>query len=384
MAADYEVVIIGAGSIGVPTAMSLAESGWKVVVIDKKPSPGQGENKHAIGGVRATHTDAAKILTCLESIDTFSNWKRKRGDDIQWRTGGYCFVAYNEEHEKLMKNNLIIQKKHGLSINWEDPERIAEIVPGINRNDLRGGTYSPNDGVCSPLIAQNAFYRSSLDAGATYKFKEEVTGLTITSNKGIEIQTNKNNYTADYVVNAAGASAAEIGKMSGIEIPVVPDSHEAGVTEPVKHFLDPMIVDIRPVPGSKNYYFYQDEVGSLVFCITPDPPIIGTDKRETSVFLPQIARRMVDLIPRLKNIKVRRQWRGLYPMTPDGSPIVGPVDGFDGYINAAGMCGQGLMLGPGIGKLITRIVSEKLSSRDEEVLRSWSLYRDFSRVEKLK
>ena len=148
-------------------------------------------------------------------------------------------------------------------------------------------------------------------------------------------------------INAGGAWAKTVAASAGLDIPVVPDSHEAGVTEPMAAFMRPMVVDIRPAAGSKNYYFYQHRPGAVVFCITPEPPIVGTDRRETSEYLPMIARRMVGLMPRLANIKVRRTWRGLYPMTPDGSPIVGWAASVQGYVHAVGMCGQGYMLGPG-------------------------------------
>ena len=79
-----------------------------------------------------------------------------------------------------------------------------------------------------------------------------------------------------------------------------------------------MIVDIRPAPGSTNYYFYQHITGQIVFCITPSPNPWGEDCGETSDFLPMVSRRMLEIMPRLANIRVRRTWRGLYPMTPDG------------------------------------------------------------------
>ncbi|MHA1167650.1 MAG: NAD(P)/FAD-dependent oxidoreductase, partial [Candidatus Hodarchaeales archaeon] len=198
------------------------------------------------------------------------------------------------------------------------------------------------------------------------------------------IRTNKGTYKASWIINTAGPGAKRIGEMIGVNFPVYTDSHEAGVTEPVKRFFKPMVVDIRPVTGSKNYYFYQDKHGAVVFCITPDPSLIGEDIRETSVFLPQVAKRMINLLPKLKNLKVRRQWRGLYPMTPDGNPIVGPVKGISGFVNAIGMCGQGFMLGPGLGELLSRITGEKTTSTDEEVLDELSLYRDFGNEEKLK
>ena len=91
---SFDVVIIGAGSIGVPSALALAEKELKVLVIESKTSPGQENNKKAIGGIRATHSDYGKIRVSLRSIDIFRTWEEKFGDDIGWIAGGYSFPAY--------------------------------------------------------------------------------------------------------------------------------------------------------------------------------------------------------------------------------------------------------------------------------------------------
>jgi sarcosine oxidase subunit beta len=96
-----------------------------------------------------------------------------------------------------------------------------------------------------------------------------------------------------------------------------------------------------------------------------------------------VARRMVEVIPRLKNLRVRRTWRGLYPMTPDGLPIVGETSEVPGFILAVGMCGQGFMLGPGLGELLARLVQGKLSDEDRDTLSYFSPYRKFKDQEKL-
>jgi len=186
------------------------------------------------------------------------------------------------------------------------------------------------------------------------------------------------------VINAAGAWARAVGQMAGIDLPVNPDCHEAGITESVAQFLGPMVVDIRPGPGSSNFYFYQHKTGQIIFCITPSPSIWGFDTDETSVFLPQISKRMIEVMPKLQNIRVRRTWRGLYPMTPDGTPIVGWSGEVQGLLNAVGMCGQGFMLGPGLGELLARVVANNLTSEDREVLQIMSPYREFKGQEKLK
>jgi sarcosine oxidase subunit beta len=380
----YEVIIAGAGSVGTPAAMFLAQAGFKVLVIDPNPSTGQSSNKRAIGGLRATHSDPAKIKLALRSLDIISGWKEKYGDDLEWHKGGYCFVAYREEEEKTLKEVLPVQKSLGLNIDWLEAKELRQLLPDLNPHDLRGGTLSPDDGHASPLLVNEAFYRQARRAGADFNFKETITGLKIERRKIKGVITDRGNYGAQVVINAAGAWAAEVAKMAGINIPVTPDSHEAAVTEPVQRFFHPMIVDLRPVKGSANYYFYQHATGQIIFCITPSPSRWGFDVRETSQFLPMVSKRMIDLMPRLKNIRVRRTWRGLYPMTPDGFPIVGWAKEVDGFLEAAGMCGQGFMLGPGVAELLTRIVSGKPEPADEEILSYLSPYRSFVSEEKLK
>jgi len=382
---NYDVVIIGAGSVGVPAALAMAHAGVNVLVLDQFASQGQGSNKSAIGGIRATHSDPAKIHLCLRTLEIVSTWQETYGHNIEWTTGGYTFVAYRKQEERTLKDLLEVQHSYGLNIDWYDKDDFLEIVPDLNQNGLIGGTFSPKDGHCSTLLAGHAFYEEAKRAGATFKYDEEITKIRVENGRVKGVKTTKGEYGTKVVLNAAGPWARKIGALVGLDHPVNPDSHEGGITEPVAHFLDPMVVDIRPAPGSANYYFFQLAIGQVVFCITPQPPIPGFDRRETSVFLPQVARRMVVLMPRLTNIRVRRTWRGLYPMSPDGSPLVGWSEEIKGYLMAIGMCGQGFMLGPGLGELLARMVTqETLSAEDQEILQILSPYRRFRGQEALK
>jgi len=380
MTNSYDVIIIGAGSVGVPTAMALAKN-KKVLVLEKLASPGQGQNKKAIGGIRATHSDFGKIKIAQRSIEIFANWQKNEGDDIGWMSNGYSFPAYNQTDEEKLKNLLKVQKSFGLQIDWILSEEYQKLVPGINSEGLLGATFSPHDGSASPMLANNAFYFKSLKEGAEYRFREQV--ASISKAERFTVKTDKAEYEADFVVNAAGNAASAIAAMVGCDLPVKPDCHEGAITEPVKRFFEPMIVDMRPVKGSANYYFYQNNEGQVIFCITPDPPILGTDSDSTSVFLPQVAKRMVNLYPRLANLKVRRTWRGQYPMTPDGFPIIDEAK-LPGFFNAVGMCGQGFMLGPGIGELLARMIEKNLTEDDHQVLESFKADRDFSGMEVFK
>lgn len=384
MSRVYDCIIIGAGSVGVPAAMAIAERGLRVRVIDSMHSPGQMNNKKAIGGIRATHSDYGKIQAGLRSIEIFSTWKEKHGDHIGWISNGYSYPAYTEEDERKLKDLMKIQLSFGLNIRWVSPQEYQELVPGISMEGLRGSTYSPEDGSASPLLAISAFYFRSLQFGAEYGFGEEVLSLEHAGDRITAVVTDKGRYPCGHVVNAAGNRAREIGAMIGIDLPVKPDNHEGAITEPVQRFFGPMVVDMRPAEDSMNYYFYQNDEGQVIFCITPHPPIYGVDNDSTSHFFPQVARRMVQLYPRLAYLKVRRSWRGQYPNTPDGFPIVGRTRPFPNFINLAGMCGQGFMLGPGLGELTARIVADRMNDDDDRILERFDLYRDFSGMEAFK
>jgi sarcosine oxidase subunit beta len=107
------------------------------------------------------------------------------------------------------------------------------------------------------------------------------------------VVTDRGKISCSHVVNAAGGYGRDISLMVGTDLPVYPDSHEAGVTEPVQRFFLPMIVDIVPDEQSDNYYFYQNAENQIVFCITPRPKRLGTDRRSTSEFLPMVIPRML-------------------------------------------------------------------------------------------
>lgn len=379
----YDVVIVGAGSIGVPLAFYLGEKGIKTAVIEKEPSIGRGQNRAAIGGIRATHSDSSKIHICQRSIDIVRRMEDEFGYDVDWLQGGYLFPVYDEQKEKTLRNLLEIQQHFHLNIDWISPDEIAELAPGITMKKLRGGTYSPEDGSASPLKLIDAFYVLAKKEGVDFYFNEEVVDFEKEGSRISKVITKKNVFHSDLIVNSTGGDAMEFSALLGIDVPVYPDSHEGGITEPVQRFFEPMIVDLRPAKGSTNYYFYQNCEGQVIFCITPNPRIPGKNCDNTSEFLPMVIKRMVDLYPRLRNLRIRRTWSGLYPMTPDGFPIVCFPKEYDNLLLTIGMCGQGFMLGPGLGEILSEIIVDKTNKYDT-ILEELSLYRNFTGEEKLK
>ncbi len=380
----YDVIIAGAGSIGTPTALFMAKAGLRTLVIDPLPSAGQASNKHAIGGIRATHSDPAKIYLCAKGIHMLSHWQEIYGDDIEWRSGGYSFVAYESNIEKTLKDLLAVQHRFGLNIHWCSKEEILNIIPDIQPNGLLGGTFSPEDGTASPLKTSFSFWKQASLAGAVFNFQESVTDIQRTKDKITGISTNKGKYACKVFINAAGGWANEVSKLISISLPILPEAHEAGITEPIQPLFNPMVVDMRQRVGSSNFYFYQHQTGKIIFCLTPAPQILGNLVQNTDGFLPLAANRLIEIMPRLMNCRVRRIWRGTYPITPDGLPIVGKVENIDGYLLAVGMCGQGFMLGPGIGKLMSHLVMDNVDVEESNCLYQLRFNRPFTTTEKLK
>jgi sarcosine oxidase subunit beta len=380
----YDAIVVGAGSVGVPSAWALARRGLKVLILERRSAVGQGENKAAIGGVRATHSDPAKILLCLRSLEAVSTWREQHGDEIGWQPGGYCFPVYDEKTEQTLKGLLPIQRQYGLVNDWIDPDAVDELVPGINRDSLRGGTYSPGDGQVSPLLLPVVLARHAQRLGAALHVRETVTGYLLEKGAIKGVVTDRATYHAPRVVIAAGSDAADHGRLLGIEIPVTPDSHEAGISAPLQRFIKPLVVDLRPGPEGRtlNFYFGQNHEGQIIFCYTPKELFIGQDRESQSEFLPVLAGRMISLVPRLKHMLIRRIWRGCYPMTPDGVPIIDNVEEIAGLTLAVGMCGQGFMLGIGVGEEVASLAIDGKHLLPPEAVEPIRFARDFYRGKK--
>ncbi|MCK7480487.1 MAG: FAD-binding oxidoreductase [Candidatus Moduliflexus flocculans] len=252
-----------------------------------------------------------------------------------------------------------------------------------------GGTFSPDDGNASPLLAVHAFYTAARRAGRGVPLQRARRPAIITGGRPRPRRPHGQGRATPppVVVNAAGAvGAPRSAALAGLDVPVRPDSPRGGGDRSRRAASSsPWSSTSGRSPGSANYYFYQHDTGQIVFCITPEPQHLGHGHARDEL-VPADGRRAAwsDLMPRLRNLRVRRTWRGLYPMTPDGFPIVGWTRELEGYMLAVGMCGQGFMLGPGLGELIARMVVGRETEDDRETLSYLSPYREFKGQEKLK
>ncbi len=161
---------------------------------------------------------------------------------------------------------------------------------------------------------------------------------------------------ADTVVNATGAWSVGINRSLGIELPNRPHRHEIMSSEPLKPFLDPLVVDL-----SDGLYFSQSTRGEIVAGISM-PHHGATDSIEIDLgsslrFLRTLAKALVRLMPITRSLEVLRQWSGPYDVSPDGDAIVGPTPGFPRLVQVCGFTGHGFMMAPAVGKLLARYIA---------------------------
>ncbi len=371
-----DVIVIGAGIIGAATGYYLAKKKLKVYVLEKE-FPCFGSTGRCIGGIRQQYTHPLSINVMKESVKIFSSLNKEFGKDIEWFPGGYLFLAHSEEQKNTYLSTIQIQHKFNLPVRFISADECNNIVNGINTEGLLGGAYCPTDGQANPFAVTYGYLQRIKELNGKVFTNSNVSKIKTSGNKAKSVITNCGEYFAPVVINATGSWAKHVSKMVGLDVPIEPERHESLVTEACERLFDPMLVDYR----SDGCYFIQNYgTGHFIGCYTPVPNNPGYDRRASSEFITEMPRRMSRLVPRLKELKVIRQWAGSYEMTPDGNPIVDktPVEGF--YISA-GMCGHGFMFGPALGKYMSELVTTGKTSLP---LDDFALNRSFGKAEAMK
>ncbi len=371
---NYDIAIIGGGIIGMATAYYLSSKNIKLIVIERE-TIGSGSTSRCIGGIRQQFSTPSSIKIMKENLKLFSEMEEEFGFSVEFEQGGYLLLAHNEKLLEVFKNNVKIQQLEGVNVSLISAEEAKNIVPSLNVDGVIGAAYCPDDAQAYPFYILKGYKEGIEKNGGKILTGKPVVNLQKKDNFLIELEDGTK-IEADKVLLSAGPWTKEIGKIIGLDLPIFPERHEAMITSRMDKFFDPMIVDYR----SDGCYFQQLQTGQIIGCFTPIPNVPGIREDVSPDFLPQIAKRMVRLVPALKNASILRHWSGSYSMTPDGSPIVDETNIKDLFVSA-GMSGHGFMFGPALGKYMAHfmLTGEWLVDFSE-----FAIDRDFSGKESLK
>ncbi|MEA3203890.1 MAG: hypothetical protein QOI63_1570 [Thermoplasmata archaeon] len=355
----YQVVVIGGGAIGLSIAHHLAKLGLNDVLVLDKDSLVKGATGRNGGGVRAQWTTAENIVLAKRSIAMFKRFAQETGHNLFFRQGGYLFLTRSEAQLAALRKAAAFQNSHGVRTKVIGLEKAERLVKGLRTEGCVGATFNPDDAVLFPWPIVWGYKAAAEARGVRVLTHAAVEGFEQAGGRVTAVLTNQGRFGCEWVVNAAGAWSRELARQVGLELPVKPERHEILVSEPLKPFLDPMLVDL-----STGYYINQDMRGELVGGL-------GTHAEEsmqwssTLEFAREFSKQTVRLLPRLGPVRVLRQWAGSYDKTPDAKPILGvAATGPSNFVQANGFSGHGMMISPMVGQLVAELLAGRKPELD--------------------
>jgi sarcosine oxidase subunit beta len=351
-----DVVVVGGGIVGSSIAYHLTEQGCRnVIVVEREAHQGKGSTGKSMGGVRAQFSTPVNIQMSLYSIPFYAEFDDRLGFPAGYRAQGYLFLATSEAHLRYLATNMEKQVMMGLkTVEKISTADIARLYPQLRTDDVLGGNFCSTDGFVDPYSAMTGFMTRATEQGARLWRGTEVTGISLDCNGVAAVNTSRETIATRNVVNAAGPWAAQIAKMVGIDLPVVPLRRMLVPTEPFDQYphTAPMTIDM-----SNGFHFRPEALGFLLAWNDPEETTgYKTDFEPT--FIEKILERAANRVPCFENVAVnpKKAWAGLYEMTPDHHPILGPVPEAPGFFCANGFSGHGVMHAPATGKILSDLI----------------------------
>ena len=359
-----DAVIIGAGVIGASIAFHLTRRGIKPLVIEKS-DPAAGSSGACDGLVfMQSKKPGLHLKLALESRGRFEGLFATLGKSIEFKNpGGMCLIE-SEAELAAMRLFVTEQRASGLDVELIDGGEARRREPCLSEKVI-AATFSALDSQVNPYALTFAFLRAAKSAGARILMREKVRGFEVIGGRIRAVITDNRKIGTPLVINAAGALAAEVGHLAGLEIPIKPRRGQIVVTASIAPLLRHCLISAQYVAvkfkpelaaaGGMGFSLEQADSGNILIGSTRE--FVGFDRRTTFDGIRTIASRIAPVIPALKRVPVIRTFGGLRPYTPDGLPILGKVAGLEGFIMAAGHEGDGIALSPITGELIADLIA---------------------------
>jgi sarcosine oxidase, subunit beta len=355
-----DVVIAGGGIAGCALAYQLAKRKVDVLLLERETLGSQSTGKCA-GGVRQQFSTEANVRVQRMSVKMLESFEHDTGHPADFRQIGYLFLFTQPQQVEDFRHNMDMWHRVGLTeARWVDPAEAAKMVPVLNVDDVLGCTFCPTDGIASPADVTMGYASAARRLGARLKERIEVTGIDVASGRVQGVRTSAGDVATRMVINCAGAWAASIGRLAGLEIPVLPYRRHIAVTGtfPALPRNTPMTVDFHT-----SLYFHPEGDGVLIgMSDRAEPPGYVTDVNWE--FLEKMFEQAARRAPALASAGVKTAWAGLYESTPDHQAILGPVSELEGFWCAAGFSGHGFMQAPAAALLLTQLLLDHKSEID--------------------
>ncbi len=327
---SYDAVIVGGGVHGLAAAYYLAANHGitNVAVLDKGyiGSGGSGRNTAIL---RSNYLTPEGVRFYDRSMELYRSLAADLNYNVMFARRGHLTLAHNDGSLRTMRWRAEVNKLQGVDSEVIGPDEVKRLVPYLDtsagtRYPVLGALYHPPGGIIRHDAVVWGYARGADAHGVHIHQDTEVTGIEVSRGKVQGVRTSRGRIASPVVLNCTAGWSTLICDMAGVGVPVQTFPLQAAVTEPVKPFLDAVVVS-----GSLHVYVSQTDRGELVFGASVDP-FPSYSMRGSLDFIEGLAGHVLELMPALAKVRLLRQWAGLCDMTPDFSPIMGltPVEGF--------------------------------------------------------
>jgi sarcosine oxidase subunit beta len=352
----YDVVIIGGGVHGLATAYYLTKMGVKNVAVLEAKYIGFGGSGRNTAIVRANYRTPEGIAFYDRSVKLYEQLAEDLNFNVMFSQHGHLTLAHNERGVTGLRERANTNQLMGVNSRLIYPDEIQEIVPEMNvfgecRFPIMAALFHPPGGIIRHDAVVWGYARGVDRGGGQVHQQTKVTGIETRNGAVCAVQTTRGRIETNTVVNATAGYAGMICDMVNIKIPVETHPLQACVTEPLKPFLNAVVVS-----STLHCYVSQTDRGELVMGAEVDD-YSSYSLRSTLHFLEGNATHMLELFPFLANVNVLRQWAGLCDMTPDYSPIMGESPDVKGFLMTVGWGTYGFKAGPASGELMAQRIA---------------------------
>ncbi|MFL5892287.1 MAG: FAD-dependent oxidoreductase [Solirubrobacterales bacterium] len=353
---SYDVVIVGGGSHGLATAYYLQkEHGITDVAILEKNYIGSGAAGRNTTILRSNYKTPEGARFYDRSVKLYEGLSQDLNFNLLFSQCGHLTLAHSDRAMFVMANRAEVNRLAGIDSRLIYPDEIRELAPAMAVSDdatypILGALYHPPGGIIRHDAVVWGFARGADRAGIEIHPNTEVTGIERSGGRVTGVRTTRGDVACGTVINATAGWSTLVGDLAGVPLPITTHILQAFVTEPVKPFLDVIIVS-----SQMHVYISQTDRGEILIGAEIEP---YTTYRGTSTFpfLEYSARHTLELFPQLEQAKILRQWTGLCDLSPDYSPILGVTE-LDGFLVSCGWGTYGFKAAPVVGTTLAELVA---------------------------
>ena len=362
-------VVVGGGVGGASILYWLTRVGWDDVVLCERADLTSGSTFHSAGLVGQLRGSLSLTKMMMNSVELYRRLEEEVGLETGWHEVGSLRLASSEERMQELRRQAGWAKTFGLPLELVSAEEAQKLFPPFSTEGVLGAAYLPTDGYIDPSQLTFALAEGARRGGAEIYTNTRVTGIAVERGRVTAVETDKGSIETEVVVNAGGMFAADIGRLAGVIVPVIPMAHEYLVTRP-----SGLPLDLPTMRDPLLLVYFRGESGGLVMGGYERHPapwgLDGIPEDFNGKLLPEDWERFDELlqnavvrVPELEDLEVVRLINGPEAFTPDGEFILGESD-VRGFWVAAGFCAHGLAGAGGMGQLVAEWIVEGIPSLD--------------------